>query len=439
MKACSGANGNTLSRSFLYVILLSLAFASAGVANIVNVSVNCQTGGSLNAAIAALNPADQNTVTLTGGCTENVVVSGFTYLVIQGPAVLNQPASGLALNIQNSSQILIQNVTFTGVAGGTNTSPLVSVSNSQSVGFTNCLFMESGGMGLQVISSGVGLNGGMVMQNAWQGIVVSGASSLGLNGWDVNSPVTVLDNGMAGANYDGIDVFQGGMLNMGPYVQVIGNSGNGITLAGASVSACCGSAVGTPNSTNTNPMSPGPVIAANKGWGIYAGNYSTVTLVGNNSGTPAVIISNNTQGGMVVDTSWAGLFYGVNVANNGFSTQTNPTGGIYVTENGALDIQGGTIEDNTGPGILASQGSAVTLCCGETITGNSESGMYIDVNASAYFPNGGGAANSIKGNTPTDLTCDAGGLAAADKGYDPGIGKKSCPNYFNVPPRKKAK
>jgi len=433
MKVRSWTNGNTLSRSFLCLILLSLAFASTGLANIVNVSVTCPAQ-SLAATIAALNPADTNTVTVSGSCTENVVISGFPYLIVKGPATLNQPAQGLALNIQNSSQISIQNVTFTGPSAG-NTSPLANVSNSPTVSFNNCLFMNSAGMGLQVNSSGVGLDGGLVMTNAWQGIVVTGVSSF-VMGWDVNAPVTVLNNGTAGPNYDGIAVGQGGTLSMGPYVQVIGNSGNGITLSGATASACCGVAIPVGSS---GAMAPGPQIAANKGWGIYAGNYSSVTLVGNISGPPTVIISNNVQGGMVVDGSWAGLFYGVAVGNNGYSTQTNPTGGIYVSENGVLDIQGGTIENNTGPGILASQGSAVTLCCGETITGNTESGIYIDVNASAYFPNEGGPANSIKGNAPTDLTCDAGGLAAADKSYDPGIGKKSCPNYYQVPPRKKAK
>jgi len=417
--------------SSLSLALILLACATAGYANTVSVTVACPAQ-SVNAQLAALNPADQNTVTISGNCTENVVVSGFANLTLQGPATLNQPSqNATALMIRKSDTVLVSNVTFQGSPSSNVTGPMVIAANSTSVGFNNCYFMSSGGSGIEIDSSNVGLNAGMIFQSATQGMIVTGASSVSLNGWDPNSPVYILDNGAKGQG-DGITVGQGGSITMGPYVQVIGNSGNGLSLTAASATGCCGSAMGS----GSGSMQPGPLFAANKGWGIYAAAHSLLTLVGATSGPPMVTVSNNTQGGIWAEDSEAGLYWGVTVGYNGDKTQQNPFGGVYVSHNSVLNAQGGSISNNNGPGILASQGAAVTVCCSETITANSGSGVYVQVNASADFWD---STNIISGNTPADLTCVAGGIAAVEQGQTGGIAgstKKSCPNFYELAPRK---
>ncbi len=49
---------------------------------------------------------------------------------------------------------------------------------------------------------------------------------------------------------------------------------------------------------------------------------------------------------------------------------------------------------------------------------------------------GGGSATTLTGNTPKDLTCVAGGIAAEDNGQAPNVGTKSCPNLYGLTPRK---
>ncbi len=414
--------------TWLARLVILLASAGAGYANPVSVTVACPSQ-SINTQLALLNPADQNTVTITGNCTESVVVTGFSNLTLQGPAGLNQPPNGTALHIRKSDGVIVKDVTFEGSASATGMPALVVVASSTGVGFNNCTFLNSAGAGLQIDSSTAGLNGGMILQSAGQGMVISGPSSVSLSGWDPNAPVYVLNNGTKNTG-DGISVGQGGSLMMGPYVQVVGSSGNGITLTGGSVVGCCGSATGSGGN-----MPAGPTIAANKGWGIYAGSHSLVTLVGATSGQPAVIVSNNTAGGIWAMDSEAGLYWGVTVGYNGDSSQQNPFGGVQVSNNGVLIALGGSISDNYGPGILASQGAAVTVGNGETITGNSGSGVYVQLNASAEFTD---STNNITGNTPADLTCVAAGVAAVDQGQTGGIGnRKPCQNFYELVARKR--
>jgi hypothetical protein len=110
-----------------------------------------------------------------------------------------------------------------------------------------------------------------------------------------------------------------------------------------------------------------------------------------------------------------------------------------VLANGALQAYGATIENNFGPGLLVSQSSSADVGAGATpttISGNTGSGIYVQVNGSVQFD---GAGTTLTGNTPRDLTCAAAGIAAEDSGTPPTIGTKSCGNLFDLPPRKHKK
>ena len=98
------------------------------------------------------------------------------------------------------------------------------------------------------------------------------------------------------------------------------------------------------------------------------------------------------------------------------------------------------MQNNYGPGVLVSQSSSAQLGQGgtgpTTITGNTGSGVYVQVNASVEFE---GPGTTLTGNTPKDLTCAAAGIAAEDTGQTPTIGKMNCDKLFDLPVRKHKK
>ena len=86
-----------------------------------------------------------------------------------------------------------------------------------------------------------------------------------------------------------------------------------------------------------------------------------------------------------------------------------------------------------------SENSSAVLGLGSvptTIGGNTGSGIEVQINGSVTFD---GTGTTATGNTPKDLTCIAGGIAAEDTGEAPSIGTKSCPNLYDVPPHKHKK
>lgn len=75
-------------RSIGVVIVFVLASSAAWGANI---TITCPD--SINAALAGLDKAERNDVTITGDCVEEVVVEGFQELYLYGTAVIHRPVS----------------------------------------------------------------------------------------------------------------------------------------------------------------------------------------------------------------------------------------------------------------------------------------------------------------------------------------------------------
>jgi len=448
--------GNLL-RSAPALAICILLFAVTASAQIVE-AVNCsnasqQQYSSINAALAAAvatpgyTPGMQIYIGVSGPCTEAVKISGLQHVNLTGqdsPTVLNQPVVipkdpstgypdyGPALEIDGSSWVLVQNISFTGpgaTSGGI--APLVLVQNSSAItvgaayGGPQVAIQNSVGDGLDVNASQFNINGPATVQNNNEhGISIAGASNVTVGAWNSTQPIAIQGN-----QDDGVAMGNGGILSVYWYTTISGNGLNsggtyaGLQMTGSTALLCCG---------------PGPNIDHNTGWGIDAEELSSVVIVGT-GGAPASV-SHNTQGGIYDVDGWVGIYNTTNIEYNGDSTQANPLGGIEVLSNGALQAYGAIVENNIGPGILVSQSSSADLGLGgtgpTTITGNTGSGIYVQVNGSVQFD---GAGTTVTGNSPKDLTCAAAGIAAQDNGTPPTIGKMSCGNFFDLPPRKHKK
>jgi len=440
-------NGQRTVRPVLALAVCTLALAVTASAQIAE-TVNCsdstsgaysRIGDALAAALATpgYTPGTQIYINIYGPCQEYVKISGLQNVSLAGMdadlTVLNQPANLFggtgywpALEIDNSSWIAVQNLSFVGPgAVSKQSSPLVSVQNSTAISLSNFNVSASVGDGISVYASQIGINGTATIQNnTANGMSIASASTVAVGGYDSAHPVTISNN-----QQDGIAMSNGGNLSLFWYTTVTENGGTNSTWAGLQMSnsmalLCCG---------------PGPNIDYNVGWGIDAEELSSVIIVGGNSTTPASV-SHNTQGGIYDVAGWVGIYNTTNIEYNGDSTQANPLGGIDVLANGALQAYGANIENNYGPGLLVSQSSSADLGLGgsgpTTITANTGSGIYVQVNGSVQFD---GAGTTVTGNTPKDLTCAAAGIAAEDNGAPPTIGKMSCGNLFDLPPRKHKK
>jgi len=437
----------TLLRSVLVLAICTLVFAGAASAQITE-SVGCpgsptpQTFSSINSALAAAlaspvyTPGVQIFINITGSCTEYVRIQGLQNVMFTGQpsAVMNQPSNLYgstgywpALEIDNSSWITVQNINFTGPGTPANqNAALLLVQNSSAISLSNCSFIGAAGDGVQASASQIGISGATIQGNGANGVNIMGASSVAVGGYIGLQPVTIQGN-----QQDGIAMNNGGYLSLFWGTTVAGNglasgSGNvwaGLQMTGSSALLCCG---------------PGPLIDGNTGWGIDAEELSSVVIVGSTNAPASV--SHNTQGGIYNSASWVGIYNTTNIEYNGDSTQTNPLGGIDVLANGALQAYGALIENNNGPGLLVSQSSSADLGLGgtgpTTITDNTGSGIYVQVNGSVQFD---GSGTTVTGNAPKDLTCAAAGIAAEDSGQPPTIGTRSCGNFFDLPPRKHKK
>jgi hypothetical protein len=105
-----------------------------GVARANNVSVDCNAGGSISAALATLTPTGPNQITVTGTCSENVTITDIRSLRIMsgvGGAKIVQPQDSNTFDIVRSQNITLQNLEIVGVPGSTQVFGGVGVSISE--------------------------------------------------------------------------------------------------------------------------------------------------------------------------------------------------------------------------------------------------------------------------------------------------------------------
>ncbi len=127
-------------RGIVAQVAISLAVVLAlGAGTILAADVNCDSSGSIQAFLSGLDKSESRTVTISGTCTESVIVEGFRDLTLSGgtiqrPLMTQWPGALPALLIKSSDRVSINSLTFHEQGpGGTGNQPLVSILRSNVV------------------------------------------------------------------------------------------------------------------------------------------------------------------------------------------------------------------------------------------------------------------------------------------------------------------
>jgi hypothetical protein len=387
MRICS--SGKVLFICLLAALLpSSLAFAAGATVDCSGATPGAFT--TITAALASLPAAGPNSISVTGTCHENVVMSGRTDLTIFGnptATVVPGNANGHLLAIFASQRVGIQNITFDGGRGAL-------INDNSRVDFTSVTIQNSLGIGLTSIDSLVHIADSTVKASTRSGISVGGGT------FYVDSDVTgttVTNNGRTGISVlTGHLILNGGdEVTPGTENVISNNTGVGVAVANSAEADISGDnrIIGNQGAfglevihTSTVIMSDG-LIQSNAGIGVHCGETSHCEWAG------VTKIDNNLKGGIeITDHSDAYLDGGIDISGN---TGT----GVLVDLSSLLNSLGGnTINNNTDDGIVLNTMSVLKFAANDTITGNGKLALECNNNSmvsgdiSTYKPKKCGAA-----------------------------------------------
>ena len=368
-----------------WLLLLGLAMLGPGVAaQAATVSVNCSRD-SINAVLSRLDATGPHTITVTGTCSENVVIGNRQNVTLQGPATLTASA-GRVLAIGNATGIVLQRLVISGAAG-------MLIFNASKAYIT----------------------GSSIENSARQGVVVNGGSELTID------TSTVRNN-----NLQGIGV-NGSVLAVAGDVTIEGNREAGIRLGDHSRGSIEGFTVqgnvirdnlrGIAVSWGSSVALDGQnTIQNNTEYGLQVGWNSLADISENTlDGTPLVTIIEGSGGsGLVLFGSAAASLSAAKIRNNGTGHTGDPWyrgSGIIVAHGASLSAEplvaggpGVEITNNLGPGILADATGTLFLD-GSTISNNNGDGIRL-LHLSAAELSSFKSPNTITGNQGAGIFCD---------------------------------
>lgn len=337
-------------------VLASTLWLGPSTARAVDVSVDCDSGGSLQAAINSLDLQGYHTITVTGTCHQRVNIIDRERVTIQAP--------------EGMTAIIV--------------SPVAGVGNVMSVFGSRAISL------LRLVITG-GRNG----------VVVGRLSEV------VMGEVTVENNARTGISADG------SVLSLGPAVVIQNNGLVGISTADVRLIL-----TGDPEAPNiiqghglrglslfegTSATLRGQNIIQNNGdFGVGVFHNSVIEL------NRATVQGNGQTGVQVSETSHAELIGNV-IRENGASGPERS--GVRITENAEVFLDGGNeISNNQGPGVLVDADATVSSLGNNTISNNTQEGVRLQRQSLAQFF----AADSIFGNGGANLSCDTTSLVAGD-------------------------
>lgn len=372
-----------------FAILLTVLLLP-GIAHANNVAVNCPAG-SLSGAVAALPPNGPNTVTVTGTCNENVVITDMRSLTIVAGTVgakIVQPQDSNTFDITRSQDIVLQGLEIAGVPGSTPGfgGAGVFINEASDVHILGCDINQNEGGGVTAINNSFLF---LLKTNIHNNTPGDGLDVVTHSIADVRQ-TTIENNGCSGL----VACFNFG-FGGGVGVFVGGNSR--VTLGGA------------PRTT---------LIQNNGDIGIWARVSSTVGFGFSPPNTPPTVQGHNITGILIQEGAHLVFGHPAVIQGNGGGCPPNtpiPCGGIFATENATVEFQGfGTITGNHGAGITVQQGTNLHLGGGVTVSNNSGDGVHISLISIGDFtaiPGSGFGSNTITGNGGASVFCDARSLA----------------------------
>ena len=375
-------------------LLFSFSVFAAGV------TVGCPGGTpgtypSINAALAVLDAQGPNTITVSGTCTENIVLNQRERLTIQGApdggTIVSAATFVPTLEARNCPGLVLRNLTVRGI-----NRPAVSLFTGTTPMITGALIETTGGgLALDLVGIADSTIGGF---NATDAVTVRGgarctACSAFFAGWVIIESSTlaglVVDAGRvsffgqrpttppAGGpnvvrnNFNGIQMVNGGAVVMDAINRVENNSGSGAILLGGHLT-------------------------------VNGGSLPDGTLFG-------TIFQNNQRNGVSVLENSQFRSNGANrVVGNG-ATGTQFSAGISSNHSSVVALTGGEISGSIGPGILADSTATIRLA-GTTISGNSEEGVRVLHGAVLESF----AGTTVPANGSGSVTCDATAIVFGD-------------------------
>lgn len=400
----------TLLRLGLCVTLFALVVLGASSASAANFTVICPGGGpgaysSITAALNAItNNGGPNSITVSGTCTENVLIFNQNNLTIQAAS----GATPVITNAANPAQITIQVfsshlVTFNGLSiqGG---DPGLFVNQGSELQVFNSVVEKNVGGGVEaLLKSDVNLDACIIRNNGTFGILV-GDSSIVL----VLTPVQILNNNGSGAIAfsNGYIKFQstGGHLieGNGQSGVVADSDGHVFLQSGAPTIIRNNGFNGLSFSRGSTGRVEGTNIVENNGTVGVRVESSTVTFNGAATGSS---ITGHSFAGVVLSSGGELTFDGPHqITGNG-----NPADGAGVNmERSSLTLQNGaTVSNNTGAGILGDAHSGIVVGPTASVTDNSSTGIRLRHQSLIGLT----APVTIQGNGGRNIACDSTSLA----------------------------
>jgi hypothetical protein len=323
--------------------MLAALACLAPAARAADITIDCNRGQSLRAAVLSLSLEGPNSITVHGTCHESHPVAIFLRerLTIQddgaGAAVVAADHGRPAINIVGSQNIFISGFDISGGRNG------VNVTQSRRIELDNCKIHDNARNGL-VVNSGAELDfsGGAVSHNARNGVVVA-ESRLGID-----------------------------------TVEIAANGSGGLGASDAS-------------SVMANALN----VHDNAGTGVIVFHVSDLNLGG------STITGNGSTGLRISETSHGEIFGNV-IRNNG---RADGQGGVYVSEKGEIFLDGpNDISNNAGHGVRGTAGAAISGEGSNTISGNSGDGIRLDRGSFEQFFAADSFSGNGKANIRCDNT-----------------------------------
>lgn len=310
-------------------------------------------GQTIGDALASAPAGAPLTITVSGECTENVVVMRDDVAILgAGATVVAADPSRPAILLEGARRVTLDKVSTSGGAGG-----VVGVRGAVFT-FSNATVSGAAGHGVVVTDNSVlAVFDSTVENNTGYGMVAARASHLrvgqDLSGTLVGRPVTVQNNGAGG-------------------IQIADNS-TGIVIATTVQNHPNGNGVGVSGSSAarigavTGLVAPNTITGNRNGVSVYQasqafiqGNTISGSTTGINLGSAAATIIGNTISGS---------------SNVGISVSETSTARIGIADN-SVTVLGNTIQGSARDGIGIYNGSSAVLA-GNTVTTSGRFGVNV--------------------------------------------------------------